>query len=190
MKRLGDEEMRLAFLGWQCRIRQMAMREYGGRPLPGMQARASLRSGALVHAEMTVLLVPDAPTEAIAFFRFQAQKTADPRRVYESVLPFLQGDYYQDPKRFSGELAAVFPAGSQTGQRLLKAKRCLLDFEQWRQSFRLSAGVREAAAGSPARDLALWHNRAFNPGLGNDALVLSFRPQWSTAQADPLPAGA
>jgi len=189
MHRVGDEDMRLAFLGWQCRIRQLAMREHGGRPLPAMQPRASLKTGVLVHPRVTVLLVPREPGEATAFLRFQSQRTADPRRVYEAVLPYLQGDYYQDPKRFTGELAAVFPAASETASRLLKAKRCLLDFEQWRQTFRLAVGARSLGSGDPTRELALWHNRAFNPDLGNDAIVLAFTPRWSTARADPLPQG-
>ncbi len=187
MKRLADDEMRLAFLGWQCRVRQIAMREHGGHPMPGMQPRVSLASGEVAHPGATVLLVPEEPEEAIAFFRFQVQKTADPRRIYESVMAYLQGDYYQDPKRFSGELVAVFGAGSPTARRLAEAKRCLLDFGQWRQSYRLPASVRALEGGAPARELALWHNRAFNASVGNDAEVVAFKPRWSAAQADPLP---
>lgn len=187
MKHLADDEIRLAFLGWQCRLRQIAMREHGGQPMSGMQARVSLASGELIHPIVTMLLMPREPEEAIAFFRFQVQKTADPRRIHESVLPYLQGDYYQDPRRFSGELLAVFGAGSATALRLLRAKRCLLDFDQWRQSYRLPASARTLEHGAPARELALWHNRVFNPALGNDAQVLAFKPRWSAAQADPLP---
>jgi hypothetical protein len=187
MKRLPDQAMRSAFLAWQCRIRQVAMREHGGRPLPAMQARTLLRSGALVHPAMTVLIIPAAPRAATGFFRFQAQKTADPRKVYEAVLAYLQADHFSRPDMFRDELAAVFPAGSATAERLLKAKHCLLEFAQWGQTFRLLCRVRALDSHSPERLYATWHNRAFNPSLGSDATVLAFKPNWRSAQADPLP---
>ena len=45
MRRIANAEMRDAFLGWQCRIRQIAMREYGGQPLAGMRPSVSTRKG-------------------------------------------------------------------------------------------------------------------------------------------------
>ena len=38
-----------------------------------------------------------------------------------------------------------------------------------------------------AREASLWHNRLFNPNLGNDAEVLSFKPNWKNAMAEPWP---
>lgn len=189
MQRLTDEQMRSAFLGWQCRIRQIAMREHGGRPLPAMQPRALLKSGEAVLPAMTIMLVPKRPAEATAFLRFQVQRTPDPARAYEAALGYLQSEYYQDPQAFSNEMTAVFPAGANVAASLVKAKRCLLEFSQWRQAFRLASAVRELPATAPARTFTLAHNRIFNPNLPATATVLGFRPDWKTAQADPLPTG-
>src|SRR5690606_12835712 len=109
-----------AFLGWQCRIRQIAMREQGGRPLPAMQPRVLLRSGEAVLEAMTILLVPKRPAEATAFLRFQVQKTPDPARAYEAALGYLQSEYYQDPGAFSSEMTSVFPKGAKAAAGLLK----------------------------------------------------------------------
>ena len=39
------DRIRDHFLGWQCRIRQIAMRQEGGRPSPGMRPRRAHHSG-------------------------------------------------------------------------------------------------------------------------------------------------
>ena len=59
------------FLRWQCRLRQMAMREDGGRPSRGMQASVWLGGGVELIRAMNVLLVQGEPEESTAFFKFQ-----------------------------------------------------------------------------------------------------------------------
>ncbi|MGE0210966.1 MAG: hypothetical protein AB7S41_04660 [Parvibaculaceae bacterium] len=189
MQRFSDDQMRKAFFGWQCRIRQIAMREHGGRPLPAMQPRAMLRSGETVIEAMTIVLLPKRPAEATAFLRFQVQKTPDPARAYEAALGYLQAEHYRDPEAFAPEMTAVFPVGSGIAATLAGARRCLLEFEQWSQRFRFTAAVRELPAAAPTRTFTLAHNRIFNPNLPAAALVLGFKPDWKTAQADPLPTG-
>ncbi len=41
----AEYEIRDNFLGWQCRIRQHAMRRDGGRPCAGMRPRAMAAPG-------------------------------------------------------------------------------------------------------------------------------------------------
>jgi hypothetical protein len=95
------------FLAWQCQIRQLAMREEGGRPVPGMQPRVLDSSKLEMAPALTVLMVPKEPDESTAFFRYQVMKTPDPRTVYERALTFLQADYFQDPDAFSDRLLAL-----------------------------------------------------------------------------------
>jgi hypothetical protein len=71
------------FLGWQCRLRQIAMRQDGGRPSPGMRPRLLNRDGSEIASALTVLLIPQDPTESTAFFRFQVTRSAGPRELYE-----------------------------------------------------------------------------------------------------------
>lgn len=187
MRAISDEALKAHFLGWQLRMRHIAMREHGGRPLPAMRPRVSSARGEVVMAAMTVVMVPEDPCESTAFFRFQVMKTNEAQKAYESVLKYLQAEHFRSDARFSDRLTALFPPGSQTAETLVTLKRCILDFEQWNQSWRLPCRVRLLAAGDAAREHTLWHNRVFNPAIGNDALVLSFAPDWKRAQADPMP---
>lgn len=42
MKPVAAKTLRDDFIAWQCRIRQIAMRQDGGRPSPGMRDRKSV----------------------------------------------------------------------------------------------------------------------------------------------------
>jgi len=137
---------------------------------------------------LTVLIVPKEPAESTAFFRFQAQKSRDPREVYEKGLGFLQADYFQQPRDFSDTLTAVLPEDSSLAAELLSEAACVLEFEQFRQFYRLPCAVFVLAADDPARGATLWHNRLFNPALPDTVQVLAFRPDWASAEARPGPA--
>jgi hypothetical protein len=187
MKRISDSALKLSFLGWQCRIRQMAMRDHGGMPMPAMQPSVSSRKGEMLLPEMTVLIVPLDPAPSTAFFRFQVQKTMDERQAFESGVKYLGADFYQDPHLFSDEMTAVFAAGSRAAAGLVKIKTVLLDFTQFAQSYRMFCAVRRLPQRNLAREASLWHNRLFNPALPNDAEVLGFKPDWKNAAADPWP---
>jgi len=181
------ESVRDHFLGWQCRVRQIAMRQDGGRPSPGMRPRVVTAEGREVAAALTVLLVPKEPAESTAFFRFQVEKTADPRDVYERGLAYLQADFFQEPGAFSDRLAAVLPDGSPLAAALKAAKACVLEFDQFRQAYRLPCVLRELPANDPVRQAALWHNRLFNPMLPDTVRVFAFQPDWAAATARPGP---
>jgi hypothetical protein len=178
------DSLRDRFFGWQCRIRQIAMRQDGGRPSPGMRPGVLSESGEEI-AVLTVLLVPREPAETAAFFRFQVEKSADPREVYERGLAFLQADYFQDPKSFGDVLVAVLPDESPATSRLEAPGLCVLEFNQWRQRFRVPAAVELLTHGDPARAAAVWHNRVFNPLLSDAVHVVAFHPDWAAATADP-----
>lgn len=177
--------LRERFFYWQCRLRQIAMREDGGRPSPGMQPRLRDSFGAEVAPALTVLIVPEDSAESTAFFRFQVQKSADPRDVYERGLAYLRADYFQEPATFSSRLAAVLPEDSAIAARVLSSGSAVLEFDQWRQRFTLPCGIEEAGEGDEFREAALWHNRIFNPMLPDSVHVLAFRPDWPAATADP-----
>ena len=89
--------LRDGFLAWQCRIRQIAMRQDGGRPSPGMRPRVRDASGRELSPALTVLILPRDPAESAAFFRFQVTKTADPRDVYQRALTICRPTISSSP---------------------------------------------------------------------------------------------
>ena len=54
-----NEGLRQAFLGWQCRLRQLAVRENEARPSPGM--RPALEVASQNAGAITVVLTPIDP---------------------------------------------------------------------------------------------------------------------------------
>ena len=119
-----------SFLEWQCHIRQVAMREEGGRPSPGMQPRVLDSSGHEISPALTILMIPRKPEESTAFFRHQVMRTPDPRDIYEHALTFLQAEYFQDPDAFGDKLVTVLSAGATVAASLLEDGECILAFEQ------------------------------------------------------------
>ncbi len=152
-----------------------------------MRPRVLARDGREVSAAMTVLLVPSAPEESTGFFRFQAQKTRDPKQTYEKGLEYLQSTHFQHPKSFSDEMTALFNLGSSLAGSLLTMGGCVLEFDQFSQRYRLPCGVRPLAPGDPAFEATYWHNLIFNPAIPGAVTILGLRPDWTSAQADPMP---
>lgn len=184
MSKSSRKILRDKFLDWQCRIRQVVMREDGGRPSPGMRPRLLDKTGTELAPALTVLLVPKAPTESTAFFRYQVMKYSDPREVYEKALAFLQANYFQDAKAFSDLLLAALPENAPLAETLLAGKKCVLIFAQGRRGYRVPCKVKALKDGDADRDAAIWHNRVFNPALPETVHILTFEPDWASAQAE------
>jgi hypothetical protein len=185
MSKRSAKNLRDQFLAWQCRIRQIAMREHGGRPSPGMRPRVLSGRGREITPALTVLILPAEPEEAISFFRFQVMRSADPRDLYERGLAYLQADYFQDPAAFSDRLSAIFPGGSPLAASLIEKGKCVLLFEQFGQGYHLPCAVYDLEPGDQAREAAVWHNRLFNPALPEMVHVVAFQPDWASARSLP-----
>lgn len=184
----GDSErLKQHFLGWQCRLRQIAMRKDGGRPSSGMRPRLLSTDGRELSPGLAILIVPEAPRESTEFFRFQIQKTHDPRQVYEKGLTYLQATHFQKPKSFSDRLTALFNTGAELPAHLLNDGHCILEFAQFSQGYRLVCKVEALENGDDAAQATIWHNRLFNPNLPAEIQVLAFQPDWNASAADPAP---
>ena len=173
------------FLGWQCRLRQLAVRNDEGRPSEGMRPGVILAGGERPIARITVLIVGRAPEESTAQFRHMVRATKDPAERYKNALKVLSATYYQRPRDFSDEITALFNSGAALAQRLLDDQSCQLAFEQFSQTYRLPCRVRSIGQQEPAFQATYWHNSLFNPNLPGDVRVLGFKPNWAEVVADP-----
>ena len=106
----GEGPLRSTFIGWQCRVRQHAMRQYDGRPSPGMRPRITSLDGEEVSPAATVVLMESDPTESIAQFRHIVRKTHDPEQRHRDGLKLLSAAYFQSSRQFSGVMTALFAA--------------------------------------------------------------------------------
>lgn len=172
------------FLKWQCRIRQIAMREEGGRPTRGMQACVLLGGGIELIEAMNMLLVPGDTAESTAFFKFQVKKSHDPKQVLEKGLQFLQSTYYHHAPSFRDEMTALFSRHSNAADQLIEAGQCLLVFEQFNQTFKLVCTTRKLDADEDSWQATYWHNNMFNASLPGDATIVGFTPDWGKSLAE------
>ena len=111
------------FIGWQCRVRQYAMRNGEGRPTSGMRPDVFLEDGEEVSSAFTLLLVPAQPQESIQQFRFMALKTQDPQERYKKAIELLSSSFYQNVENFSGLMTGLFSMNSEIVNRLTKNQR-------------------------------------------------------------------
>lgn len=172
---------RHGFLGWQCRLRQLAVRQAGGRPTSGMRPRVSLPDAGTDLGHVIVLIRKKTSREVTSRFQHMVRKTRDPAERFESALEFLAEAYYQRPEEFSDELTALFAARSKLVDELLAAQACTLDFAQFEQRYRLECRVDALERSAAAYQFTYWHNSLFNPAIPGDAQVLRFQPDWSNS---------
>ena len=78
------------FIGWQCRLRQLAARQEGGRPSSGMRPRVTTREGDELSPGIVTLIVESEPQVSTELFRYQYLKTHDPNERFDKVLEILQ----------------------------------------------------------------------------------------------------
>lgn len=183
------QALRDEFLGWQCRVRQLAVREQGGRPGSGMRPRVTSAEGTELSPGIVVLIVPEEPWNSAQLFRHQYLKTQDPVERYDKVLEITAASYFQHPRDFSDVMSALFGPGAALADSLLRAGRCILDFAQYSQSYRIPCAVEELPQDDGFYQATYWHNAMYNPNLPAGVRVLAFTPDWSRASAAPLSAG-
>jgi len=183
LTRSASEALRREFIGWQCRLRQLAARQVGGRPSSGMRPRVTTREGDERSPGIVTLIVESEPENSTQLFRYQYLKTLDPNERYDKMLEILQGGYFQEPARFSDLMTALFGPRSTLAALLCAEETCILDFEQYSQGYRIPCTVARLPARHAFQQATYWHNRLFNPDLPADVEILSFRPDWPHAAA-------
>jgi hypothetical protein len=181
LTKAAAQALKAEFIGWQCRLRQLSAREAGGRPTAGMRPRVTTREGHQLAPGIVVLVVESDPAVSTQLFRHQYLKTQDPNERYDKILEILQASYFQHPVRFSDVMTGLFSPASELAARLLSHGRCVLEFEQYTQAYRIPCTVASLGQGHAFYQATIWHNRLFNPHLPAGVEILSFTPDWSHA---------
>lgn len=177
--------LRLAFLGWQCRLRQLAVRETDARPSEGM--RPTLTVAGQDAGSITVILIPAEPDQSTREFRHIVRRTHDPRERYQAALRYLQAHHFQDPSCFDDRLTAVFSIEAKLPSLIAGRTDCILTFDQFGQRYQLPCSVERLHQDDSAFQATIWHNALFNPNLPAKVEVLRFKPAWREALAEPAP---
>ncbi|MEO0327319.1 MAG: hypothetical protein AAF217_01845 [Pseudomonadota bacterium] len=154
------------------------MREDEGRPSPGMCPAVYTINNTVLAEKMVTMIIRGAPEESTDFFRFQVQKNNDPLEVRKKTLTYLQSTHYHGPKEFMDCLTAVYGENSAFASDLLARSKCVLEFRQFNQGYRLQCNISELHLNDKEHAATLWHNRCFNPALSDEITILKFEPDW------------
>ncbi len=178
---MEHSDLGVNFMTWQCRLRQIAMREDGGRPSGGMTPRVLDMDGNELADSIVVVLVRENPLESTEFLKFQVQKHNAPEDIYKKSLTYLQSSHYHQSAEFADEMTAQFASTSPFAEDLIERGEVQLEFEQFSQRYLIPCRVHRLLPEEPAFQATLWHNRVFNPSLGDDVTIIGFQPDWATA---------
>lgn len=181
----AQEALKRHFLGWQCRIRQHAMRDNGGRASSGMCPSVEFGEEGSARVEIAVLISPKDPDGATVKFRHMVRKSDDPKERLVGAVKDLSAAYFQYPEEFSDVMTALFGPASAIAARLVDCGRCVLRFDQHSQKYVIPCRVKLLAEADPVWQATFWHNSLFNPNIPGGAQVLAFTPDWAEAQANP-----
>lgn len=173
-----DHPMRKAFLGWQCRVRQMMMRDEGGRPTDAITPSLTLAGADKPMGHIITLMSKLPPYSVTPELTFMAQKTPDTAKWREEALKFFSSTYYQKAHEFSDVLTATFPPHSTGAATIRNADRVTLTFDSYGQRFDLDCKVWKLSRRNPLYLATMAHNKLFNSGLHPDTEVLGFEPKW------------
>ncbi len=181
----SNHPLRAAFLRWQCRVRQMAMRDKDGRPDDAIMPDVIL-PGETEPMGAIITVMNKSPAYSVTpELQHMAAKTNDPAQRRDQAIRFLSAAYYQKAQEFSDILTATFPPGSPGAETLHQAGRCTLVFDAYAQRFDLDCKVWRLAPHNLLHQATMAHNLLFNPGIPPGTEVLGFEPDWEASSSDP-----
>ena len=180
------DPLRRAFLFWQCRVRQIAMRENMGRPGGAIIAALTLSGETQPMSRVITVLAKTPAHSKTPEMRHIIASTHDPAHRREKALELFSETYYQNAREFSDILTATFPPGSPGGAAICVAGICTLTFEGYGQRFDLYCKASELSEEDPLFQASWCHNLLFNPSLHPEAVILCFEPNWGRSSAEPI----
>ena len=181
----ADHPLRAAFLKWQCRVRQMAMRDGQGRPDDAITPALVLPGESEPMGHIITVMCKSPGFSVTPELTHMAAKTNDPAERRNKAIEFLSSSYYQKHKEFSDILTATFPPASPGAATIRAAGQCRLQFEAYSQRFDLACKVWRLAPHNPLHQATIAHNALFNPVLPPDTEVLGFEPDWDASTSQP-----
>ena len=177
--------LRDAFMRWQCRVRQIAMRENLGRPDDASSPMVHLASEQSLRGPIITVLCKSPEYSKTPELRHIYKHTNEPAQRREKALQLLSETYYQKHAEFSDMLTATFAPKSKFAIALEKTALCQLKFDAYGQKFELVCVVTRLGNTHPNYLATWWHNIIFNPNLNPQSIILGFVPNWEISLAEP-----
>ena len=170
------------FLKWQCRLRQILVRENGGKPDNSIIPQVHSETGAWISFPVVTVLCRKLQHAVTPEMHHMVKSTNDPFQVREKALRFFSERYYQQPEWFSDTLTATFEENSEKYRDLIQSDTCILRFEAFNKSYTLACKIEWYSTSDYCWQATYWHNLLFNPNLSPNILVVGFKPDWARSK--------
>ncbi len=187
---LGDtyaaSPLKTAFMKWQCRVRQIAMRDADGRPDDAITPALYL-AGEDEPLGHVITIMNKAPGYSVTpELMHMLSKTNDPAQRRDQALQYFSATYYQRAAEFSDLLTATFPPDSPGAAKIRESGEVRLVFEAYAQRYDLTCKVWRLAPHNPLHQATITHNKLFNPALPPGTEVLGFEPDWDRSTSSTM----
>ena len=170
--------LREEFLKWQCRLRQIIVRENDGKPDRSVMPVVHSETGIWEPFQVITVLCRNLQHSVTPEMHHMVKSTNDPFQVRDKAIKFFSERYYQQFDRFSDTITATFEENSDRYGDLMQSKTCVLRFEAFNKRYTLSCKVEEFTVSDYFWQATYWHNLLFNPNLSPAIKVLGFTPDW------------
>ena len=183
----ASAKLRDAFLRWQCRVRQIAMRQNKGRPDDAIMPTLFLPNDPKPLGQIITVLSKSREHSKLPEIQHIVRHTHDPAQRREKAVALFSEMYFQKAHEFSDVLTATFRPDSKGARTIVRSKHCRLVFQAYNQRFELACKVDRLSPHDPLYQATWWHNKIFNPDLNPETIVLGFKPQWADCNGEPRP---
>ncbi len=165
------------FVVWQCSLRQRNFRMFSGKPSDGTIAKIlDLKTNKEVCNIRSVLIEKNCSNTA-KMFMFMIKQTHEPELRFDKVVKFLSSEYYNNPKDFDGSFTATFDKNSEIFKKLLKLKKCNVQFFERDSGFLFPVSIRKLKKNDSKWQYTFCHNFFFNPALNENIEILYFKAE-------------
>ena len=167
------------FIVWQCSLRQRNFRLFNGKPSEGIIALILDNKSNKEIARLRSILIEKNSHNTAKMFEFMIKKTHDPEEHFSIAVKFFASDYFNTSKNFDGPFTATFPYQSNLAKKILKKKKCNVQFFERNTGFNFAVSVSKLKKTDSNWLYTFWHNKFFNPELNEELDILYFCPDKS-----------
>ena len=178
--------LRDSFLYWQCRVRQISMRDNMGRPDDSIAPALTLAGEMEPMCRVITLLSKVSQYSKMPEIQHIIKSTNDPEERRRKAVEFFSETYFQNTREFSDTLTAIFPPNSPGAKEICRAGTCTLSFAGYGQQFDIFCKVWALSSEDPGFQVSWCHNLLFNSRLHPEVEILCFEPNWGSSSGKPI----
>ena len=149
---------------------------FGGKPSEGTIASIYDQKTNEEITDLRSILIEKKCLNTAKMFEFMIKKTHDPEDRFLKAVKFFSSEYYNYPVNFDGSFTATFTKQSEIVKKLLKKKKCNVQFFERETGFQFKVLINKLKKNDAEWKYTFFHNSFFNPSLSENIEILCFNP--------------